>query len=199
MGLPLPARFSYFNYTPMNPRAFAAVLGLLLAPTLTALAASEEKTGVAAPIPRHQRRQEGDFKTLVMVDCKIEDRERFDSFIDKNFPDAKLLYTDVNEHVGDDVVHDLGYGVGAAVHSFHHAELVLVSGFAKATTRIDGKTEAESTKYWNSVFTSSGKEKAIKLHLVSTNKEAPNSYLRLVDKSGGSYRILKVGKDGNYE
>ncbi|NBN95223.1 MAG: hypothetical protein EBV31_06315 [Verrucomicrobia bacterium] len=171
----------------MNPRAFAAVLGLLLAPTLTVLAASEEKTGVAAPIPRHQRRQEGDFKTLVMVDCKIEDRERFDSFIDKNFPDAKLLYTDVNEHVGDDVVHDLGYGVGAAVHSFHHTELVLVSGFAKATTRIDGKTEAESTKYWNSVFTSSGKEKAIKLHLVSTNK------------SGGSYRILKVGKDGNYE
>jgi hypothetical protein len=181
-----------------TPSLSACGLALLFALTSLGFAA-EEKTGDTAPIPRHQRRQEGDFKTLVMVDCKIEDRERFDSFIDKNFPDAKLLYTDVNEHVGDDVIHDLGFGVGAAVSSFHHTELVLISGFAKATTRIDGKTEAESTKYWNSVFTSSGKEKAIKLHLISTNKEVPNSYLRLVDKSGGSYRILKAGKDGNYE
>jgi hypothetical protein len=181
-----------------TPALFALALTCLLGVTTPGHAAGQEKPEGVPPL-RPMRRETGDFKTLVLVDCKIEDRPRLDSFIDRTYPDAKVLYTDINEHVGGDAIHELSYGVGSSIRTFHHSELVLISGFTKATTKIEGKSDQDSSEYWKSIFTSTPKHKAIKLHLCTTDKEVPDAYLRFVDKSAGSYRKLTLDKDGNYQ
>ena len=183
----------------MSTPAFATYgLALLLALTSSGHAASAIGNSDVPPHTLRPRPEKGTFNILVMVDCRPDDRNRYDVLIDKEFPGAKVLYTSIDENVGGDVVGTLGFGAWSGLQEFHHKELVIISGFERATTKIGKKTEEESAKIWDEAYARAGKKKAIKLHLLTTDKEVPDAYLRLVDSSHGTCRKLTLGSDGSY-
>ena len=181
-----------------NLAAIACGLTCLLGLTTPTHAASAISNSDVPPHTLRPRPEKGTFNTLVMVDCRPDDRNRYDVLIDKEFPGAKVLYTSIDENVGGDVVGTLGFGAWSGLKEFHHKELVIISGFERATTKIGKKTEEESAKIWDEAYAPTGKKKAIKLHLLTTDKEVPDAYLRLVDSSHGTCRKLTLGSDGSY-
>ena len=183
----------------MSTPAFATYgLALLLALTSSGHAVSAISNSEVPPKTLKPRPEKGTFNTLVLVDCRPDDRNRYDVLLDKEFPGAKLLYTSVDENVGSDVIGSLSLGAWSGLREFHHKELVIISGFTHATTKIGSKTEEESAKIWNQTFAPSGSKKAVKLHLLTTDKEVPDAYLSLVDSSHGTCRKLTLGSDGSY-
>ena len=190
---------SYYSYTPMRtPSKIALALTCLLGLTTPNHAASAYPNSEVPPRTLKPRPEKGTFNTLVMVDCRPDDRNRYDVLIDKEFPGAHVLYTSIDENVGSDVIEFLGFGVWSGLKEFHHKELVIISGFDHATTKIGKKTEDESAKIWDESFAPSGKKKPVKLHLLTTDKEVPDAYLRFVDSSHGTCRKLTLGSDGSY-
>ena len=183
----------------MNTHSFSACgVALLLALTSSGHAASAISNSEVPPQTLKPRPEKGTFNTLILVDCRPDDRNRYDVLLDKEFPGAKLLYTSVDENVGSDVIGSLSLGAWSGLREFHHKELVIISGFTRATTKIGSKTEEESAKIWDETYAPAGKKKAIKLHLLTTDKEVPDAYLRLVDSSHGTCRKITLGSDGSY-
>lgn len=176
----------------------ACGLILLASMTTSGHAASAVSNSNVPPHTLRARPEKGNFNTLVLIDCRPDDRSRYDVLLDKEFPGAKLLYTNIDENVGEDVIGYLGFGSGAALEEYHHTELAIISGFERATTRIGKMTEEESAKIWDAAFAPGSKKKPIKLHLLTTNKKIPETYLRLVDSSRGTHRKLVLGSDGSY-
>jgi hypothetical protein len=181
-----------------TPSKIAYGLILLISLTTGGHAASAINNSNVPPHTLRARPEKGNFTTLVLIDCRPDDRSRYDVLLDKEFPGAKLLYTSIDENVGGDVIGSLGFGSGAALAEYHHKELVIISGFERATTRIAKMTEEESAKIWDASFAPGRNKKPIKLHLLTTNNEVPEAYLRLVDSSRGTYRKLALGSDGSY-
>lgn len=131
--------------------------------------------------------------TLVYVNTKVADREKFDALIAKEFPKAKVLYTAVDEEVNDDVKDEVLHGVSLEGLKKYKA-LVIIGDFKKATVPED------TLKSWmTDKFASAKKQQAPQLHLLSTARKPPTTYLRWVEVSGGSYRQLKSAPSGSYE
>jgi hypothetical protein len=139
-----------------------------------------------------------EFKTLVFVECLNEDRPKFASLIKQDFPDAKELYTDVNQHVPE----DLRFWVEAGVRQYYvrgkYDRLVIISSFRRPNLGYVGESGSAALKRNMGYFSAAKENDGPRLVLLSTQKDPPSSYLNLVKASGGSYRMLKQDSNGNF-
>lgn len=131
--------------------------------------------------------------TLVFVNTRLADRERFDALIAKEFPKAKVLYTSVDAYVNDDVKDEVLHGISPEGLKKYES-LVIIGEFKNATV------PEETLKSWmTDTFASAKKQQAPQLHLLSTARKPPATYLRWVEVSGGKYRQLKAVPGGSYQ
>ena len=131
--------------------------------------------------------------TLVFVNTLVADRERFDALLVKEFPKAKVLYTSVDANVNDDVRDEIVHGVSPDGLK-KYSSLVIIGDFKKATV-----PQASVNLWMTDTFASAKKHQAPQLHLLSTSRKPPATYLRWVKISGGEYRQLKSTPNGSYE
>jgi hypothetical protein len=131
--------------------------------------------------------------TLVFVNTRIADREKFDALISKEFPKAKVLYSSVDADVHDDVRDQIMHGVSIDGLKKYNA-LVIISDFKNATL-----PEMTLKSWMTEKFASAKKDEAPHLYLLSTSRKPPATYLRWVEISGGEYRKLRAASSGSYE
>ena len=201
MGLPLPGRISYFNYTPMNPRAFAAVLGLLLAPTLTVLAADKPSARPNPATPADVRNSKP-ADALYFVGCKESGGERraFTRLITTTHPKHFVQYSAVDADADCNIEGPLLFGSRSDIlQEIGHHTLVIVNNFRDTTLKCGNLSYEKSLKYWRDRFDAAQKVRPLKLVLLSTDKQPDPDMIALAEHTGGSYRKLKRNADGNYE
>ena len=183
----------------MKPRAFAAVLGLLLAPTLPMLAADNpsERPDPATYLRRHTVKPA---KSLVLLNTKVDDRRRFETLIDREYLSSYVLCSAVDEDRDRNIVYQLLLGTRADIIREHGFDtLVIVSNFRDATLQYEKLSYEDSVKYWVTRFEEAKKVRPIRLVLLSTDKKPDADLIALAEHTGGSYRKLKPNADGNYE
>ena len=130
---------------------------------------------------------------LVFVNTRVSDREKFDSLIAKEFPNSKVLYTSEDANVNDDVRDEVMHGVRQDGLKKYHS-VVIIGDFKNASV-----PEAAVKSWMTDTFASAKKQQAPQLHLLSTSRKPPSTYLRWVEVSGGKYRQLKAAPNGSYE
>lgn len=141
---------------------------------------------------------QGDKTTLVFVNSKVADRERFDELIRREFRKASVLYTSVDANADADVIHDVMFGIDRDNIKKYHT-LVIISDFKNATVGYGKQPQGAAEKHWLDTFAAAKKGKAPQLRLLSTANEPPATYLRCAEVSGGEYRRLRQATSGVYE
>jgi hypothetical protein len=131
--------------------------------------------------------------TLVFVNTRTADRDKFDALIAKEFPKAKVLYTSVDSNVNDDVRDQIMLGVSRDGLK-KYSSLVIIGDFKNATA-----PEVTLNSWMTEMFAAAKKDEAPQLHLLSTSRKPPVTYLRWVEVSGGKYRKLMSSPSGSYE
>lgn len=144
------------------------------------------------------RADQEDKTTLVFVNSKVADREKFTALIHREFRKSQVYYTSVDANADADVMYDVMSGIDRDNIKKYHT-LVIISDFKNATVRYGNRTQEAAEKHWIETFAAAKKGKAPQLRLLSTANEPPATYLRCVDVSGGEYRRLRQAASGVYE